>query len=179
LKDSAEKDSTSSKGILDRFGKWTGSLSNGFAWVALIAVIFMVLFSTIDLLAHKIAPTVWTFGGAMEITGILGLVMVIFAIPLTQLMNMHTAVDFLTNYLSKRVNRILAIIISFLSAGLFAVGAWQMFKYGQVTQAGGNATPLVHIPQAPFAYAGAVCFFLECLVLLVTMANLVKRGTEK
>jgi hypothetical protein len=66
-------------------------------------------------MAHKIFSTLRAFGGAIELTRIMGLVIVVFAIPLIQLVNKYTSIDFLTFYLSKGVKRVLSIIGTFFS----------------------------------------------------------------
>jgi TRAP-type C4-dicarboxylate transport system permease small subunit len=159
---------------LVRFEKLTGKVSNTFAWVSGIALVAMVGLSAVDMLAHKIVPTRWIFAGAFEISGLLAVLVISFAIPFTQLAHGHTEIDFFTNKLPRRVQVVLAFVFSLFTLALFAAMTWQMLDFARTAQMAGRITSNDKIPIAPFAYATAVCFILMCVVVITTLLKLVK-----
>ena len=150
--DSQEKTRNRESGLV-RFEKLISTASNSFAWVAGVALIFMVGISAIDMIAHKIVPTKWVYAGAFEVAGLLAVLVISFAIPFTQLIHGHTEIDFLTKKLPKRVQVILALIFSLFTLALFATMTWQMLDFARTAQIAGRITSNDKIPISPFAYA--------------------------
>lgn len=164
---------------LGRFEKLANTASGAFYWIAGIAMVVMMLLSVVDLFAHKVFPTSWTFAGALEICGLLGLIIVGFSIPFTQILHGHTEIDFVTNKLPRRVQVVIASIVTFFGLVLFIFIAWQIFDFGLIAQAGGRVTSLEKIPISPFIYATAVCTLLMCLLLLLALVKLLKGSNGK
>ena len=162
--------------MLKRFEKLTTSTSGVFNWVAGIAVVSMLSISAIDLIGAKLFNR--PFAGSIEIIGLLGLLIIIFSLPLTQVMGGHTAVDFFVNRLSKLAQAIIASIVSLMGLFLFAIITWQMIDYGLTIQAAGGVTPIERIPLAPSIYATAACTLLMCFVFLVSLFKTIK-GARK
>ncbi len=159
-----------------RLAKLTDSTSEVFNWVASAAMVAMLLLATVDLVGIKVFK--WNFAGAFESVGLLGLILICFAIPHTQLQKGHIAIDILTNRLPKRIQAFFDVFISLLILILFAPMTWQMFIYGLRLQDQGAVSATQRIPLEPFAYASAACFLLMCLVLVV-QAVIAFRGVIK
>lgn len=155
-----------------RLAKLTDSTSMVFNWVACVAMVAMLLLAAVDLVGIKVFK--WNFAGAFEIIGLLGLILVAFAIPHTQVEKGHIAIDILTNLLPKRAQAFFDVFISLLILVLFAPMTWQMYIYGLRLQAQGAVSATQRLPLEPLAYASAVCFLLMCLVLIVQIVRAVR-----
>jgi len=157
---------------LERCEKRVNSVSNVFSLVSSVALVVMLLLGSVDFIGAKLFNL--PVPGAVEMTGLLGLVIASFAIAFTQVLQGHTSIDFLVNRLPKRSKAVIASIVSLFGLVLFALIVWQMYSGGRTFQTTGRITSIVHIPLAPFAYAIAVCCLLTCLVLLVTLVRSIK-----
>jgi TRAP-type C4-dicarboxylate transport system permease small subunit len=114
--------------------------------------------------------------GTFELVGLLGALVVGFALPQTSRLQGHVLMDFVTSKLSAGIQRVLLVITRILAMGLFAVIGWNMVNLGNDFRRVGEVTPTLQLPIYPVAYAIALCCLVECLVLFVDMTE--KRGTE-
>ncbi|HUT70900.1 MAG TPA: TRAP transporter small permease [Desulfatiglandales bacterium] len=81
----------------------------------------------------------------------------------------HVRIELLASRLSERMRKILDIIMSILSAGLFALISQQTIIRAKALQAEGLTSSILHIPVYPFYLFAAFGFALLCLVVLVNM----------
>jgi TRAP-type C4-dicarboxylate transport system permease small subunit len=151
--------------LAGHLSRLTDSTSMAFNWVACGAMIAMLLMAAVDLVGIKVFK--WNFAGAFEAIGLLGLILVAFAIPHTHVQKGHIAIDILTNMLPKRAQALFDVFITLLILALFAPMTWQMFIYGLRLQEQGAVSATQRLPLEPLAYASAACFLLMCLVLIV------------
>jgi TRAP-type C4-dicarboxylate transport system permease small subunit len=114
--------------------------------------------------------------GTYELVGLLGALVVGFAIPQTSRLHGNVLMDFVTGKLSAGIQRVLHVITRILATGLFAIIGWNMVNLGNDLRRVGEVTPTLQLPTYPVAYAIALCCLVECFVLLVDMIE--KRGTE-
>ena len=151
--------------LLARIDKASTAISTAFNWIACGAIIAMLLLATVDLVGIKVFS--WRFAGAFEVIGLLGLVVIVFAIAFTQVRHGHVAVDFVATLLPKRVQMIINSIIPLIVLGIFAMISWQMYSLGLRLQSQKAVSVTQGIPTAPFAYTTSVCALVMCLVLFV------------
>ncbi len=114
--------------------------------------------------------------GTYELVGLLGALVVGFAIPQTSRLQGHVLMDFVTAKLSAGIQRVLQVITRILAMGLFAVIGWNMVNLGNDFRRVGEVTPTLQLPLYPVAYAVALCCLVECFVLFADMTE--KRDTE-
>jgi TRAP-type C4-dicarboxylate transport system permease small subunit len=114
--------------------------------------------------------------GTYELVGLLGALVVGFAIPQTSRLQGHVLMDFVTSKLSSGIQRILQIITRLLAMGLFIIIGWNMLNLGNDFRRVGEVTPTLQLPIYPVAYGIALCCLVECLVLFIDMIE--KRDTE-
>jgi TRAP-type C4-dicarboxylate transport system permease small subunit len=114
--------------------------------------------------------------GTYELVGLLGALVVGFAIPQTSRLQGHVLMDFVTSKLSTGVQRILQVITRILAMGLFTILGWNMVNLGNDFRRVGEVTPTLQMPIYPVAYGIALCCLVECLVLFIDMIE--KRDTE-
>ena len=114
--------------------------------------------------------------GTFELVGLLGALVVGFALPQTSRLQGHVLMDFVTSKIPAGVQRFLQVITRLLAMGLFAIIGWNMVNLGNDFRRVGEVTPTLQLPLYPVAYSIALCCLVECLVLFLDMIE--KRGTE-
>lgn len=159
---------------LDSFEKLAGAVSLALNRVACVAIIAMVSLATIDFIGVKVFR--WGFAGSFEMVGLFGLIIVIFALPYTQLLRGHAEIDFVVNRLPKRAQAVIDSVVFLFALVLFALVTWQMFDYGGTLQASGGVTMTQGLPLSPFAYATASCCLVMCVILAVALVRGLKGG---
>jgi len=159
------------------FEKFVNSVSGWLNWVAIAAFVAMVMLIVVDVLGGKLLHH--PVQGSFEVTGFLGLIIIAFALPFTQLLRGHIEVDFFAEKLPKRAQTIIANVISLFCIALFAMMVWQMFDYARNSQISGRVTVVQGIALYPFAYAAASCFFVVCLVISLQFLRAVTRVVRK
>jgi TRAP-type C4-dicarboxylate transport system permease small subunit len=115
--------------------------------------------------------------GTYELVGLLGAVVVGFAIPQTSRLQGHVIMDFVTAKLSQSWQRPFHVITRILAIGTFAIIAWNLWALGNDLRKSGEVTLTLQLPFYPVAYGIALCCIVECLVLFVDMVE--KREEEK
>jgi TRAP-type C4-dicarboxylate transport system permease small subunit len=141
-----------------------GSLSGVMYIIAAVALTSMVTITVADVILRIFKrPIVGTY----EIVGLLGAIMVGFAIPQTSRAKGHVKMDFLEGKLPIAVDRIFYVITRLLGVALFFVIGWQLWLLGDDYYRIGEVTLTVHLPQFPVCYGMAICCFIECVVLLL------------
>jgi len=151
-------------------------MSNWFNWVALAGLTVMLGLITVDIVGTKIFKQ--PIPGAMDLTSLLGLVVIAFSVAQTQVMNRHITVDFLTLRLPKHLRMLVRSISTFLCLLFFIVIIWRAFLYAHDMHVLGDASLTVKIPLAPFAYGLAIAFVPMLLILLIKFYNIMKGVDE-
>lgn len=132
--------------------------------IAGIALTAMVTITVADVILRVFKrPIVGTY----EIVGLLGAIMVGFAIPQTSRAKGHVAMDFLEGKLTPAVDQVLQVITRLFGIALFIIVGWQLWLLGDDYFRIGEVTLTVHLPQYPVCYGMAICCFIECVVLLL------------
>jgi TRAP-type C4-dicarboxylate transport system permease small subunit len=149
----------------ERFESFVNRASEWLNWVTVIGLAAMSVLTAADVIAAKIfhAPIVWAY----EVTGLLGLIIVFFAVAYTQKIRGHIEIEFVSMHLPVCVQKISATIVALLGMAVFAFMSWQMLDFAFSLQAAGRITPIQKIPLFPFAYASTFCFVAVFLVLLL------------
>ena len=161
---------------MNAFERFTRRLSQWFNWVALAGLTVMLGLVTVDIVGAKVfrLPVL----GAMDITSLLGLVVVAFAVAQTQLMGRHITVNFLTIRLPKHIRLIMRSISTLLCILFFAVVIWRAFIHARFMHVVGDASLTVNIPLSPFAYGLTIAFVPMLLILLIKFYYIVKGVDE-
>ncbi|WP_247648316.1 TRAP transporter small permease [Pseudodesulfovibrio sp. zrk46] len=132
--------------------------------IAAICLMGMALVTGADVFMRGVFNT--PIFGSEEIVGILGIVVVGFALPYTHYQKSHIGVEILVRKLSKRTRRALKLLTD--SATLFLVGiiTWRMFLYAQSQAESGEVSMNLELPEYMVIYILAIGFlaYTACLV---------------
>ncbi len=138
-------------------------LSRIMLWIAGVAIASIVVLTVCDVVLRRFRmPIAFTY----ELVVLMGAIAIGFSIPQTTLDKGHVLMDFMTEKLSERWQKIFHFITRCLGIGMFAVFGWRMFILGSNFSRAGEVTPILQIPIYPVAYGVGICFVVECLVLL-------------
>jgi len=114
--------------------------------------------------------------GTYEIVGLMGAVVIAFAMPHTTLQRGHVAVDVLVIHLSPLARAIVTLIIRILSIILFMLIAWECFRYGNDLLECGEVSMTLRLPCYPILYGISFAAVVVCLVILSRILNSMARG---
>jgi len=144
----------------------TTGISRGMYVIAGVALAGSMFLTVADVILRTFKmPIVGTY----ELVGLLGALVVGFALPQTSRMLGHVLMDFVTSRLTGGVNRFLRILTRIMGILLFAIIAWNMCNLGFDYWKAGEVTPTLQLPTYPVAFAIAIASAVECLVLFLEM----------
>jgi TRAP-type C4-dicarboxylate transport system permease small subunit len=147
---------------LDTFKRFNRKVSTGIEWVGLVALVLMMLITTVDVIGAKVFLN--PVFGSIDIMMLAQLVAMACGAASTLIIGRHIQVEFFVPLLPKRVQAFMDCIVRFLGFVLFVLIAWQLFVYGHDLQTWKEVSPTVRIPLHPFAYAAAFACVPVCLI---------------
>jgi TRAP-type C4-dicarboxylate transport system permease small subunit len=137
--------------------------------IAGVALTAMMLLTVADVILRSFErPIVGTY----EVVGLLGAVVIGFAIPQTSRVKGHVLMDFLTGKLPQAAQNVLSVVTRILACVLFAIIGWNVWLLGDGYRQIGEVTLTVQLPLYPVAYGIAICCFIECLVLIMEVLEM-------
>jgi TRAP-type C4-dicarboxylate transport system permease small subunit len=156
-----------------RLKKITGSLSNGFNWIALMALAAMMFLTSADVILRYFGLPI---DGTYEIVCFLGAMAVSFALGKTTLNRGHVAVNLVTKMLSAPVRTRVALFTQAISLVLFAAISWESFKYGKELWESRVTYGTIELPIFPIVFGVSVAFSLGSLVILAHILETASAG---
>lgn len=162
---------------IDWFANFTSSVSRWLNWVAGVGLVIMLSLTVADVIGIKIFKN--PIPGAIEIVALSSVVVTAFAIAYTQVLRAHIQVEFFVTRMPKRLQTVIATLVSLLGIILFSILAWQSYSYGRILQITGEVSMTQRIPFYPLVYAIGFCCLPVCLVLLVEFINSLLKMVQK
>lgn len=107
--------------------------------------------------------------GTYELVGMLGAIVIGFAIPQTSRMKGHVVMDFVTGALPAALQRLLSVLTRACGIALFTIIGWNLIAMGNDFRRVGEVTLTLHLPMYPVTYGIALACFVECVVLFLAM----------
>ncbi len=147
---------------LDKFDKFNRKISMGIEWVGLVALVLMMLITTIDVIGAKLF--LLPVFGSLDMMMLAQLVGMTFTVAAALILGQHVHVEFFVRLLPKRVQTVVNCSVYLLGFILFAVIVWRLFLYSYDLQIGGEVSSTARIPLYPFAYGAAFACIPVCLV---------------
>jgi TRAP-type C4-dicarboxylate transport system permease small subunit len=143
--------------------------------IAGICISFIVLLTVSDVILRQFRhPIIGTY----EVVGLIGALVIGFAMPTTSWAKAHIFVDFFIMSFSQKVQAIFNIATRCAGVGLFAIVTWNMVKVGMDLQRTGEVTPTLQLPFYPVTYALALCCLMQCIVLLCDILSIMGGNHE-
>ncbi|MFC1867078.1 TRAP transporter small permease [Thermodesulfobacteriota bacterium] len=107
--------------------------------------------------------------GTLEVTELLMIIVVFFAIGYTALLKGHIVIHILTSLLSERAQAIGDSIAYFISIAFCCLLIWQSFVQAQISRLHNDIIGAIDMPVFPFYYVLVLGSALMCLVFLANL----------
>lgn len=131
------------------------------AGIALVSSMFLTVLDVFLRIFKR--PIVGTY----ELVGLLGAIVIGFAMPQTSRVRGHVVMDFLTDRVPALLKSILHVFTRLLGIVTFAIIGWNLAALGNDFKTVGEVSATLQLPVYPVAYGLAACCAVECLVLFV------------
>ena len=148
--------------MLEKFERFNETVSGWAQSIAFGAVLFMVALTCIDVLGAKLFRL--PVPGSLDMMMLAQLIAISFTGAMTLIRDRHVSVEFFVMLLPRRAQALIDCVVQLLCLGLFVIVVWRLFDHGYHLQTGGEQTPTIQIPVAPFSYAAALAMVPMCLV---------------
>ena len=140
-------------------------------WIAGAALVAMTALIVADIIGIKIFSK--PVPGGIEIVSFLAVVLIAFAVPFTQVMHGHVAVDFIVEAFPRRLKLVVGVFTAFLSMVVVGLLAVYSFRYAGGLRSSGEVSMTEQIPFYPFVYGMAVSLAVTLLVLILQLIRTV------
>jgi len=148
--------------MLEKFARFNETVGNWVESIAFGAVLLMVALTCVDVVGSKLFRL--PVPGSLDMMMLAQLIAISFAGAMTLISDRHVSVEFFVALLPKRAQMVIDCAVQLICLILFVVIAWRLFTHGYHLQTGGEETPTIQIPMAPFSYAAAAATVAVCLV---------------
>ncbi len=118
--------------------------------------------------------------GCEELVGILGIVVVAFALPYAHYQKSHIGVEILVRRFSRKTRKMIGLVTNSATLILLSIITWRMFLYAKTQGESGEVSMNLELPEYLIIYVLAFGFFVYslCLAADVTKFFTDKRGSE-
>lgn len=158
------------------FDRSVTRVSSLFNLIASASLFFMIMLTCSDVFMRYFFNR--PIAGAYDLVGLMGAVLVSFAMPYTMLVKGHVAVEILMQNLSRGKQVVIETGTHVLAVLLFLMLLWQSLTFARHMKSVGEVTPTLHLPFYPILYCMAVCFFVLCLTVVVNLLRIWMKGEE-
>lgn len=140
------------------------------------ALVSIMMLTSIDVVMRGFGHPIF---GAVDIVGLLAVMVLACAMPYTHAEGGHVGVELLVQKLSPRGQAIVDTITSLASAVLFALVTWQMWQYAGELSTKGEVTMTIQIAKHPIIYLVSICFGVLCVVIMADVVRLIGKAVEQ
>jgi len=144
-----------------------------FNWVAAAALVGMMLLTCADVVLRRSFNH--PIPGTYEIVGLLGALLISFALAYTTAQKGHIAVEFLVQRFSKNIQRVIDAVNQLFGIMLFVILSWQSILYAMDLKESGEVSMTVQMPIHPFVFGISIGCALVSLVLALDFYKSLKR----
>ena len=161
--------------MIQALEKISNHLNKWFIWIGGAALVIMMGISCANMFLR---PFGVPLKGAYELAGFLGALTIALPLGYAQITRAHISVDILASQFSKRTQKVMDAISSFLSMIFFVLVAWQVFVFATTIWKRSETSETLRIIYYPFIYVVAFCCALLALVLLIDFFKLLAPRKE-
>lgn len=151
---------------MTRLEKAVTLLNRWLTWIGACALVAVTLLVCANVIGRGV-PFLGPVKGTYDLVGLLGGIMLGFALGYTQLQKRNISVEILVSRLRPRTRALIDSITLLISFALFVLIAWQDFVFASGIWGSGELSETLRIPYFPLIYALAFGCIALCLVLLL------------
>jgi TRAP-type C4-dicarboxylate transport system permease small subunit len=155
--------------------KVAGSLSEGFNWIAVMALAAMMFLTSIDVILRYFGLPI---DGTYEIVSFLGATAAAFALGKTTFGHGHVSVNLITKSLPPRLRRRIDLFTRITALVLFAAISWECFVYAKDLWESQQTYGTIELPIFPVVFGVAIAFSLAGLVILAQILETFSQGAH-
>jgi TRAP-type mannitol/chloroaromatic compound transport system permease small subunit len=161
----------------NRLEAWVHPVSKFMSRIGSVVLFLMMLLTTIDVLLRKfsILPLLL---GTVELTEFMLVIVILFALAQTEVLNGHVKVDLVLSRFSERSQAFVDMITQLVCFILSALITWSTVVYSVKMKASGEVSQDLWLPVYPFVWVVAAGCAVLSLTLLIkfflAMTKLVK-----
>ena len=158
---------------MERFVLYVKAVSNILFSISLFLLAALMFLTAADVTGRSFGNPI---RGAYQISEILQVAVICLAWPLTTSAMGHVRLDLLVSRFSPWLQNKIDFLTTFLSLLVFVIITWQGVVLARRTIELGDLIAIIDIPLYPFVFVIPVGAFLNCLVLLIQLRNLLKEA---
>jgi TRAP-type C4-dicarboxylate transport system permease small subunit len=147
-----------------RLEKISNLLNKWSIWIGGVALLLMIGIACANMLLRPLGAPL---KGAYELAGFLGALTIALALGYAQITGSHIAVDVLATHYSKKMQRMMKAVSSFLCMIFFVLVSWQTAVFATTIWKRGETSETLRIIYHPFVYLVSICCGLLALVLFI------------
>ena len=141
----------------------THSLSKVLNLIAGVAITFLMLLTVLDVIFRSFRrPIIGTY----ELVAFSGALVIGLSVPLTTFLKAHVLVDFFVMRFNTRVRKVFNVCTRVLGIFLFFLLGWNLILLGMDLYRTGEVSLTLQLPFYPVAFGIGVSCFVQCLVLV-------------
>ncbi|MDZ7697653.1 MAG: TRAP transporter small permease [Deltaproteobacteria bacterium] len=157
---------------MNGFWKFIGWIVDKLKIIGAACLVGMTFLTCADVVGRFFRHPVF---GSVELVGFMATLAVAMALPYTQQIQGHIAVEILVRVFPKRIQRIIDICTSLLSLVLFILVSWRMTVYATDMQSSGEVSMNLQFPTYYIIYIVAFCFVIFTLILLYDIIENIRK----
>ncbi len=135
-----------------------------------VAITFIMFLTVADVILRSFRRPIT---GTYEMVAFSGAIVIGFAVPLTTFMKGHVLVDFFVLRFPMGVRNVVNIITRLMGTGLFYLLGVNLMKMGTDFYKSGEVSLTLQLPFYPVAYGLGICAFIQCLVLIAQILQVI------
>ena len=117
--------------------------------------------------------------GSVEIVGFMATTALAMALPYTHKIGGHVGVEILVRLFSPKKQTIIDLCTRSLSLGLIGLITWRMTEYAYDMQRSGEVSMNLELPEYVIIYITSFCLLIFTFVIVLDIANIIKKLKEK
>jgi TRAP-type C4-dicarboxylate transport system permease small subunit len=145
--------------------------------IAAVALVAMMVIISTNVLGRVFFSS--PIFGALEISGLAGIILASVAIPYVEKERRNVHVEILVDKFPPRVKGFSDAFVLLLSLGSVGVLLFAMVKESLRVASFGEETLVLELPTAPFKIIWSIGIFLLCVVLLINVITSIMKGMKR
>jgi TRAP-type C4-dicarboxylate transport system permease small subunit len=138
--------------------------------ISVVALSFLMAITVADVIGRAVGKP---FPGTFEIVGLLGAIVIGFALPLTTWKKSHVCLDFLVEKFPEGRRNVLLIFTRIMGILLFLLFGISLMMLSKETYLSGEVSLTMKLPTYLFMFATSICCFVESLLLCFDIVRIV------
>jgi len=153
--------------IADYGNKVVSPISRVLNYICMVALVLVNALIVADVLLRRLANS--PIHGTSDVRSLAFSIIVFCSLAWGAVNNRHIELDLITRRLPKTAQRILEVIMIFLTTVILGVMGWQIMMQGISLQAYHAESTILEIPMHPFLYVAAFASLMLALAFLVRL----------